>query len=499
MADICRDPKLEAQPVLADGRVTPLFAHANRVSKFLFGSGGCKELSSTALYCYLSQGRRLEIEKQFSCNMRFAVRHVANKGFLGLGDQDAGLSPEDAWAKKDQLMQRYHELTQNGDKSGSIATELSTLIEKIQLLGVIEAGENWKIRAEASDSDNAWLSYSAFSQKPDWEGSVFSSASLLTKEESSSVLYESYYEKIKPFTWGIIIALLGFLFSILSVQNDRFKSLAMLSLVTLLVTDIFGITMRVLISGRAPVTNMYETVMWSGFCLFMLASIVGFRLKNRKVWAFGFFGNTICLLMMSFAPGMLDGNIQPLVPVLRDNFWLSTHVTSVTLSYSCFALSWLISNYVLISWLLRKSSQAAAANKWLEDWNYIIRIAQQVGSVFLALGIILGGIWADYSWGRFWGWDPKETWSLIALIIYMAILHGRYVGWFKGIYFTMMSGLGFMFVLMAWFGVNYILAVGLHSYGFSSGGALFLATIFIAQMMVLTIALTKKINLNPIN
>jgi cytochrome c biogenesis factor len=112
-----------------------------------------------------------------------------------------------------------------------------------------------------------------------------------------------------------------------------------------------------------------------------------------------------------------------------------------------------------------------------------------VGVVFLAAGVLLGGIWADYSWGRFWGWDPKETWSLIALMIYICILHGKYVGWFKDFNFTLMAGVGFLFILMAWFGVNYILATGLHSYGFSSGGSLFLLTIFTVQLIILGSAL----------
>ena len=108
----------------------------------------------------------------------------------------------------------------------------------------------------------------------------------------------------------------------------------------------------------------------------------------------------------------------------------------------------------------------------------------------LGAGIILGGVWADYSWGRFWGWDPKETWSLIAFVIYMAILHGRYTSWIPNKRFIPLVAGAFMSIMMAWFGVNYILASGLHSYGFSEGGAVFLGSFFLVQTVI--IVLTSK-------
>ncbi|MEK7358525.1 MAG: cytochrome c biogenesis protein CcsA, partial [Bdellovibrionota bacterium] len=96
--------------------------------------------------------------------------------------------------------------------------------------------------------------------------------------------------------------------------------------------------------------------------------------------------------------------------------------------------------------------------------------AVQVGIVLLAAGTILGGVWADYSWGRFWGWDPKETWAFISLMGYLALLHGRLSGLVQT--FGMMAGaiVSFNLVIMAWYGVNYVLGAGLHSYGFGAGG-----------------------------
>src|SRR5690606_38352780 len=130
-----------------------------------------------------------------------------------------------------------------------------------------------------------------------------------------------------------------------------------------------------------------------------------------------------------------------------------------------------------------------------EDERYyadLIYTCLKCGTVMLAAGIILGGVWADYSWGRFWGWDPKETWSLIVLCLYMAILHGRYTAWIPPKRFATLVAGAFMSVMMAWFGVNYILASGLHSYGFSEGGAVFLGSFFLIQTALLIITGFEK-------
>lgn len=130
-----------------------------------------------------------------------------------------------------------------------------------------------------------------------------------------------------------------------------------------------------------------------------------------------------------------------------------------------------------------------------EDYKYqtdLIYTCIKFGVVLLSTGVILGGVWADYSWGRFWGWDPKETWSLIVLLIYTAILHGRYTSWIREARFVPMVAAAFMSVMMAWFGVNYILASGLHSYGFSEGGAVFLGTFFLIQIILIIVGITKQ-------
>ena len=111
--------------------------------------------------------------------------------------------------------------------------------------------------------------------------------------------------------------------------------------------------------------------------------------------------------------------------------------------------------------------------------NFIYR-AMQVGVLLIAAGTILGGVWADYSWGRFWGWDPKEVWALITLLVYLVPLHGRFAGWVNTFGLVVASIVCFLSVVMAWYGVNFVLGVGLHSYGFVDGGSQGMMSIIIA-------------------
>lgn len=254
-----------------------------------------------------------------------------------------------------------------------------------------------------------------------------------------------------------------------------------------ILVQIAGMAIRVMISGRAPVTNMYETVMFSGFGALLISCII-YSFRREIIFILAGLGcNILSLMMMKFANGMLDEGISPLVPVLRDNFWLSTHVTTVILSYAALALSWLLANSLLLKSRFKNLSR--------EEYRYqvdLIYTSIKFGVVLLSAGIILGGVWADYSWGRFWGWDPKETWSLIVLLVYMAILHGKYTSWIRESRFVPLVAGAFMSVMMAWFGVNYILASGLHSYGFSEGGAIFLGSFFLIQIAILVLCTTSS-------
>lgn len=228
----------------------------------------------------------------------------------------------------------------------------------------------------------------------------------------------------------------------------------------------FGFGLRMQIAGRPPVTNMYESVVWVGFGIAVLAFCFELQTRARSYLLAAAPLAVVCLLLADSLPAVLDPSIEPLVPVLRDNFWLSIHVPTITLSYASFALAMGLGHLALVQyWRRPQGSSTAIALSRLNT-----RVIQ-VGILLLTTGIILGGIWAHFSWGRFWGWDPKETWALIALLCYLAPVHGRLAGWLGHFGMSVASVVAFNAVLMAWYGVNFALGTGLHSYGFSTGGS----------------------------
>jgi ABC-type transport system involved in cytochrome c biogenesis permease subunit len=165
---------------------------------------------------------------------------------------------------------------------------------------------------------------------------------------------------------------------------------------------------------------------------------------------------------------------SPLQPVLRDNFWLTIHVLTIVSSYAAGALAWGLGCLSLGYYLLGRYGEGKAGGRKAPEActalaGFIYK-AMQVAVLLLAAGTILGGLWADVSWGRFWGWDPKEVWALVSLLAYIAILHGRYAGWIGTFGLAAGSVIGAAVIGMSWYGVNFLLGAGLHSYGFGQGG-----------------------------
>jgi ABC-type transport system involved in cytochrome c biogenesis permease subunit len=207
---------------------------------------------------------------------------------------------------------------------------------------------------------------------------------------------------------------------------------------------------------------MYESVIWVAFGTVLFALIFE-TIYRAGTFLLGAVPVAVASLILADSqPMILDRSIHPLVPVLRDNFWLTTHVLSITLSYAAFALALGVAHVVL--------GRIIAGHRPAETLYLYLYRTLQVGVLLLATGTILGGVWANYSWGRFWDWDPKETWALTALLGYLFLLHGRITGLWGGFGLAVGSVLAFLSVLMAWYGVNFVLGAGLHSYGFGTGG-----------------------------
>ena len=221
-----------------------------------------------------------------------------------------------------------------------------------------------------------------------------------------------------------------------------------------------GLAIRWYISGHAPWSNGFESLVYVAWAI-MLAGFI-FGRKYPMVVGTAAFLSGIALFVAHLS--WMNPEITPLVPVLK-SYWLAIHVAIITASYGFFGLSSLLGVLALVLMVLRNNSNQVRVTGYIEQLTTINEMSATVGLYALTIGTFLGGIWANESWGRYWGWDPKETWALITVAIYSFIVHMRLIPPLRGVFnYNMASILGFASVLMTYFGVNYFLS-GLHSYG----------------------------------
>ena len=294
--------------------------------------------------------------------------------------------------------------------------------------------------------------------------------------------FEGFYRAI----WCYGIALVILIAAHLRKRGGALQNVGVAIALLGLAFHASGIVMRCLIAGRPPVTNMYESIIWVSFAVSFFGMIFFARYRTPVYLLAALPVTLIALLLVHQMPIAMPSSIDPLVPVLRDNFWLTIHVLTITLSYAAFALAMGFGHILL--WRYARDPAAASVDAPMHFWLYRVL---QLGVLLLAAGTILGGVWANYSWGRFWGWDPKETWALIALLCYILTLHGRLAGWWSEFGLVVASVVCFLAVLMAWYGVNFVLGKGLHSYGFGIGGETYVATFVILDLLFVAFAIWR--------
>nr|WP_317038969.1 cytochrome c biogenesis protein CcsA [Vaginella massiliensis] len=219
-----------------------------------------------------------------------------------------------------------------------------------------------------------------------------------------------------------------------------------------------GLGVRWYLTGHAPWSNGYEAIVfisWVG----VLSGLILHKNRNAFIPATG---AMVAVIMMGFAHGgsMLDPQITPLVPVLK-SYWLIIHVAIIVSSYGFFGLSAVLSVFSLIMMLFKSNEKIKIS---LKEMAYVNEISLTIGIFLLTVGTFLGGMWANESWGRYWSWDPKETWAFISVIVYAFVLHMRLVPGLRGLWTYNIAAMWSIWtVIMTYFGVNYYLS-GLHSY-----------------------------------
>jgi len=234
-----------------------------------------------------------------------------------------------------------------------------------------------------------------------------------------------------------------------------------------LIGNTAGIVMRWVESyrmgiGHAPLSNLYESLVFFAWTITLLYLFIERRYGNRVIGAFTMPLAFLAMAYASLSPNISD-RIQPLLPALKSN-WLIAHVITCFIGYAAFAVAFGLS----IMYLIRQrepDSKGSLLDRFPKP-NLIDDLTHQMimfGFLFLSVGIISGAVWANSAWGRYWGWDPKETWSLITWFIYATLLHAKLMRGWHGRRIAYLSVIGFAAVLFTYFGVN--LLPGLHSYG----------------------------------
>lgn len=285
------------------------------------------------------------------------------------------------------------------------------------------------------------------------------------QKKSAEILYNQVQPFKRIFPWYLLI---GFsLLSVLFVNIFRQKSMnkitktifsGLIYLVFIIHTG--GLILRWYISGHAPWSNGYESMIYVAWAA-MLAGIV-FGRKYPMVLGTASFLTGITLFVAHL--NWMNPEITHLVPVLK-SYWLLIHVAIITASYGFIGLSAFLGVLVLILYVIMHDNNRKNVDYFIDQLTTISELSATIGLYMLTIGTFLGGVWANESWGRYWGWDPKETWALITAVIYAFIVHMRLIPSLRGRYnYNLATVIGFSSVLMTYFGVNYFLA-GLHSYG----------------------------------
>ncbi|MFW5990239.1 MAG: cytochrome c biogenesis protein CcsA, partial [Campylobacterales bacterium] len=280
----------------------------------------------------------------------------------------------------------------------------------------------------------------------------------------AEILYYNYnfFEMLMP-----IFGLLGFLLMIIGVINiikpiskmHIILNSAKAVFIIAFIIQTFALGLRWYISGHAPWSNGYESMIYIAWA----SILAGLLLVRNNPLALGASAFLSAVVLFVAHLSWMDPQITNLIPVLN-SYWLTIHVSVITASYGFFGLGALLGIITLILMALKRPSSKQKLEKSIAELTYINEITLIIGLVLFTIGNFLGGVWANESWGRYWGWDPKETWSLITIVVYAFVIHMRFI---KGLYsfytFNIGSIVAFFSVLMTYFGVNFYLS-GLHSY-----------------------------------
>ena len=415
--------------------------------------------------------------------------------------------------------------------------EIIRLDERINIAYLVFTGELLHVLPIPADSSHTWYTHQGIQGKVKTEDSVFieNIIAMYIQDAQQSVKtgdwkgpddivkaisnYQSKYAKeIIPSPNKVAIeiflnksnvfsriselyGLIGFILLLLQFTGLFYTRIklkvpviaSMILIITLFVFHTAGLGMRWYVSGHAPWSNGYEALIYIAWAT-VLAGLV---FSSRSSVTLSATAIMACLILNTAHLSLMDPQITNLVPVLK-SYWLVIHVATITASYGFLALGALLAFIDLLLMILQTRKNKEYLHLTIQELSNIIEMSLIVGLYLLTIGTFLGGVWANESWGRYWGWDPKETWALVTILIYAFIAHMRMVPGLKGLYaLNLASLLGIGSVVMTYFGVNYYLS-GLHSY--AKGDPLPVPSfVYYTLVIVFLVALMAHINYRRLN
>ena len=316
------------------------------------------------------------------------------------------------------------------------------------------------------------------------------------KQIEAEILYNEYDIFKRLFSWYMYAGTLLFFILITQMLYDVRVLRAVVHIFIGIIALLFvlhtaGLAARWYISGHAPWSDAYESMIYVAWATMGMGLAFG-RKSYLTIAATAFVAS---MILMIAHWNWMDPEIANLVPVL-DSYWLMIHVAVIVGSYGPFALGMILGIIAMVLMLITTKKSAKKMRLHVAELTVVNELAITVGLIMLTIGNFLGGQWANESWGRYWGWDPKETWALISILIYAFVLHMRLVPGLRGKWiYSLASVVAFASIMMTYFGVNFYLT-GLHSY--ASGDKVitpnfvYYSIVFVALLGVLSYGKAKK-------
>ena len=437
------------------------------------------------LYQRLKNSVQIEGTQNFADELQFFIKNVPAAAKAAHQHQQGEQFDDEKLNEVVELIQKYEKLSEMAyllavppiDQSGDWHSIGDSLLHSIA------TGQVHPVVTEYSLIGDAYRTrdHAAFDQHVDLAANFFAKEQPTAAKRTS---FESLFNRLQPFSQSMAIYVLAFLLACASWLgwNRTLNRSAFYLLVLALIIHSFGLFSRMYLQERPPVTNLYSSAIFIGWGAVIVSLILEriFRdgIGAACAGAIGF----VTLIIAHHLAGSGD-TLEMLQAVLDTNIWLATHVVCITTGYSAMFLAGMLAIIYIVRGVFTRSLKKQTADSLARMTYGVVCFA----TLFSFVGTVLGGIWADQSWGRFWGWDPKENGAVLIVLWCAIILHARWGGFIRQRGLMVMAIFGNVVTSFSWFGVN-MLGVGLHSYGFMQKAFPWLLGFMISQLALITIA-----------